>query len=122
VRVSSGPALAMISGSSSTTTVLNTNELSNPRIRGYNTARFPINSSSSATGCCALDQFTSSAISAYKPTIDTQIFSKEIKEIERVKKFSSQEFEMRDLGQLTYFLGIQVMRDRNKGTITLGQS
>ncbi len=53
---------------------------------------------------------------------DLLIFSKEIKEIERVKKFSSQEFEMKDLGQLTYFLGIQVMRDRNKGTISLGQS
>jgi hypothetical protein len=49
------------------------------------------------------------------------IFSKEIKEIERVKKFLSQEFEMKDLGQLTYFLGIKVMRDCNKGTISLGQ-
>jgi hypothetical protein len=49
------------------------------------------------------------------------IFSKEIKEIERVKKFLSQEFEMKDLGELTYFFGIQVMRDRNKGKISLGQ-
>ncbi len=38
-----------------------------------------------------------------------------------MKKFLSQEFEMKDLGQLTYFLGIQVMRDCNKGTISLGQ-
>jgi len=55
VRVSSGPALAMIFGSPSTTAVLNTNQPTNPRIRGYNTARSAMNSSSSATGCCAFD-------------------------------------------------------------------
>ncbi len=52
---------------------------------------------------------------------DLLIFSKEIKEIERVKKFLSQEFEMKDLNRLTYFLGIQVMRAHNKGTFSLGQ-
>ncbi len=38
-----------------------------------------------------------------------------------MKKFLFQEFGMKNLKELTYFFGIQVMRDHNKGTISLGQ-
>ncbi len=38
-----------------------------------------------------------------------------------MKNFLLQEFEMRNLREFTYFFGIQVMRDHNKGTISLGQ-
>jgi hypothetical protein len=37
-----------------------------------------------------------------------------------MKKFLFQEFGMKNLKELTYFFGIQVMRDHNKGTISLG--
>jgi hypothetical protein len=37
-----------------------------------------------------------------------------------MKNFLLQEFEMRNLREFTYFFGIQVMRDHNKGTISLG--
>jgi hypothetical protein len=37
-----------------------------------------------------------------------------------MKKFLFQKFEMKNLKELTYFFGIQVMRDHNKRTISLG--
>jgi hypothetical protein len=37
-----------------------------------------------------------------------------------MKKLLFQEFEMKNLKELTYFFGIQVRRDHNKGTISLG--
>jgi hypothetical protein len=37
-----------------------------------------------------------------------------------MKKFLFQEFEMKNLKEFTYLFGIQVMRDHNKGTISLG--
>jgi hypothetical protein len=48
------------------------------------------------------------------------IFIKEIKEIEIMKKFLFQEFEMKDLKELTYFFKIQVMRNHNEVTISFG--
>jgi len=37
-----------------------------------------------------------------------------------MKKLLFQEFEMKNLKEFTYFFGIQVRRDHNKGTISLG--
>jgi hypothetical protein len=37
-----------------------------------------------------------------------------------MKKILFQEFEMKNLKEFTYFFGIQVRRDHNKGTINLG--
>jgi hypothetical protein len=52
---------------------------------------------------------------------DLIILSKGIKEIEEIKDQLRDEFEMKDLGELKYFLGIQVQRDRQAQTITINQ-
>jgi len=52
---------------------------------------------------------------------DLLFFNKELKTIERVKELLSQEFEIKNLRELEFFLGIQVIKDRNNRTIKLGQ-
>ena len=37
----------------------------------------------------------------------------DIEEIERLKKILGKEFEIKDLGQLKYFLGMEVARSKN---------
>jgi hypothetical protein len=50
---------------------------------------------------------------------DLLIVSKGMGEIERVKGLLKQEFTIHDLGEVKDFLGCQVMRDRDKGLISL---
>jgi hypothetical protein len=52
---------------------------------------------------------------------DLLIFNKETTVVKKVKKSLSREFEMKDLRDLVFFLGIQVARDWNHKTIMLGQ-
>lgn len=53
---------------------------------------------------------------------DTLIFCSDLKVIATVKKLFSNEFEMTDVGEAGSFLGMQIERDKQKGTIALSQS
>ena len=53
---------------------------------------------------------------------DLMIFGKDIADIEDLKERLSEEYEMKDLGELKYFLGIQVHRDRERKLIHIDQS
>lgn len=53
---------------------------------------------------------------------DLLILGKEIEEIKRFKQDISNRFDIKDLGAVSLILGIQVTRDRARGTITLDQS
>lgn len=53
---------------------------------------------------------------------DTLIFCSDLKVIGTIKKLLSNEFEMTDVGEAGSFLGMQIQRDIEKGTITLNQS
>ena len=44
-----------------------------------------------------------------------------IKKIEEVKHILSTKFNMKDLGELNHFLGVQVIQDHDKGTVWIGQ-
>jgi hypothetical protein len=50
---------------------------------------------------------------------DLLIVSKGMSEVERVKELLKKEFTIHDLGEVKDFLGCQVMRDREKGLISL---
>ena len=52
---------------------------------------------------------------------DLIIMGKHLKDVLNVKASLSDEFEMKDMGELEYCLGIQVVRDRQNRSITLGQ-
>ncbi len=41
--------------------------------------------------------------------------------ITEVKKALSEKFDVKDLGELNYFLGVQVIQDRTDGKVWLGQ-
>ena len=43
------------------------------------------------------------------------------KKIEEVKHTLSTKFNMKDLGELNHFLGVQVIQDHEKGTVWIGQ-
>jgi hypothetical protein len=53
---------------------------------------------------------------------DLIIFGKNITSIEDLKAQLNEEYEMKDLGELKYFLGIQVHRDRERKIIHISQS
>lgn len=53
---------------------------------------------------------------------DTLIFCCNLKVMATIKKLFSNEFEMTDMGEASSFLGMQIERDIQKGTITLSQS
>ena len=50
---------------------------------------------------------------------DLLIVSKAMSEVDRVKGLLKKEFTFHDLGEVKDFLGCQVMRDREKGLISL---
>lgn len=52
---------------------------------------------------------------------DMLVAAKDLKEVEKVKKTLSKEFEMKDLGPARRILGMDIIRDRNKGTLILSQ-
>jgi hypothetical protein len=53
---------------------------------------------------------------------DLLIFVEDMLVINKVKEVFSHEFNMKDLGAIEYYIGIQVIRDKTKRTINLGQS
>src|SRR5579859_4771644 len=53
--------------------------------------------------------------------VDILLFSASIDTINAVKKALAEEFSMKDVGELAYFLSIQVSRDRTNKTITIRQ-
>jgi len=53
---------------------------------------------------------------------DLMIFGKDIENINDLKAQLSEEYEMKDLGELKYFLGIQVHRDKERKLIHINQS
>ena len=50
------------------------------------------------------------------------ILGKDLNSIDKVKEGLRSEFEMKDLGELQYFLGIQVQRNRSKRQLHINQS
>lgn len=52
---------------------------------------------------------------------DILVASKELAAVERVKRDIGSIFDVRDLGEASYFLGMEIRRDRVQGTITLSQ-
>ena len=53
---------------------------------------------------------------------DLIIFGKDMTSINDLKAQLNEEYEMKDLGELKYFLGIQVHRDRERKIIHISQS
>ena len=53
---------------------------------------------------------------------DLIIFGKDMASINDLKAQLNEEYEMKDLGELKYFLGIQVHRDRERKSIHINQS
>jgi hypothetical protein len=53
---------------------------------------------------------------------DLLIFRKDINSIDNLKQQLRQEFEMKDLGELKYFLGMQIHRDRSQKLLHINQS
>ena len=53
---------------------------------------------------------------------DLLIFGKEMKAINEVKEKLTKMFEMKDVGELKYFLGMQFHRNRKERTLTITQS
>jgi len=53
---------------------------------------------------------------------DLIIFGRDMKDINMLKAALKEEYEMKDIGELTYFLGIQVHRDREQKLIHIDQS
>ena len=61
----------------------------------------------------------SSIIGVY---VDDFVIAAESSErIEQVRRALSQKFDVKDLGELHYFLGVQVTQDHEKGTVWIGQ-
>ena len=52
---------------------------------------------------------------------DLMIFAKDKVTINNVKSMLNESFDMKDLGELEYFLGIWVNRDQTKNTIKIDQ-
>src|SRR5271154_5670366 len=53
---------------------------------------------------------------------DLIILGKDLNSIDKVKEELRSEFEMKDLGELQYFLEIQVQRNRSKRQLHINQS
>ena len=52
---------------------------------------------------------------------DIVICGKNLHRIEEIKKELSKKFKVKDLGELKYFLGVNVIQNRSKGSVWLGQ-
>ena len=53
---------------------------------------------------------------------DMLIFGKSLADINNLKKDLNEEFKMTDLGDLTYFLGLHIIRDHKARTIFINQA
>ena len=72
-----------------------------------------------ADPCAYIDLTTGIIIAIWVD--DILLFSTSINAIDAVKKALAEEFSMKDVGELAYFLGIQVSRDRANKTIMIRQ-
>ena len=52
---------------------------------------------------------------------DFVIAGKSSERIEQVKTSLSEKFDVKDLGELHYFLGVQIVKDHKRGTVWMGQ-
>ena len=52
---------------------------------------------------------------------DIVLAGQSLKKIEEVKKDLSQRFDVKDLGKLNYFLGVQIAQDHKNGNVWIGQ-
>ena len=52
---------------------------------------------------------------------DILLASSDINLLQETKKFLSSKFEMKDLGEVSFVLGIEIHRDRRKGVLGLSQ-
>ena len=52
---------------------------------------------------------------------DFVIAGKSSERIEQVKTSLSEKFDVKDLGELHYFLGVQIVQDHKRGTVWMGQ-
>jgi hypothetical protein len=73
-----------------------------------------------ADHCVYINQMTGIILAIWVD--DLIIFGREMESINQLKKDLWAEFEMKDLGELKYFLGIKVTRNRQARQITIDQS
>ena len=52
---------------------------------------------------------------------DIVLAGKNMKQINEVKKTLSNKFDVKDLGELNYFLGVQIIQDHKNDTVWIGQ-
>ena len=52
---------------------------------------------------------------------DILLAGKSIKEMEEVKKEFSEKFKVKDMGKLSYFLGVEIIRNEETGSMWMGQ-
>ena len=71
--------------------------------------------------CCYFKQFDSSYIILLLSVDDMLIAKLNMREINRIKRQMSEEFEMKDMGTPKQILGMSIIRDRAEGTLKLSQ-
>ena len=71
--------------------------------------------------CCYLKKFSSSYIILLLYVDDMLIAGSDMKEISKLKKQMSKEFEMKDLGPARQILGMSITRNKKDGSLTLSQ-
>jgi len=52
---------------------------------------------------------------------DILLTSNDISFLQEIKKFLTKNFEMKDLGEASFVLGIKILRDRSQGIVRLSQ-
>ena len=60
-------------------------------------------------------------LSSESTSDDFVIAGESSERIEQVKTSLSEKFDIKDLGELHYFLGVQVVQDHKRGTVWMGQ-
>ena len=71
--------------------------------------------------CCYFKRFDSSYIILLLYVDDMLIAGSNMREINKLKRQMSEEFEMKDMGAAKQILGMSIMRDRSEGTLKLSQ-
>lgn len=71
--------------------------------------------------CCYVKQFDSSYIILLLYVDDMLIAGADMREINKLKRQMSLDFEMKDLGPSKQILGMSIIRDRSEGTLRLSQ-
>ncbi|KAD4889451.1 hypothetical protein E3N88_21524 [Mikania micrantha] len=71
--------------------------------------------------CCYIKKFSKSYIILLLYVDDMLIAGSDMKEINKLKKQMSEEFEMKDLGAVKQILGMSIFRNSKDGSLTLSQ-